>query len=75
MHTKLAQYRGYTLAEVLIVLMVMIVLGGLGIYSFGGMRDTVLVKQNIEEIKQDLRLAQQKAMLLEKSREKDGYME
>jgi type II secretory pathway pseudopilin PulG len=66
MSMKSAQYLGYTLAEVLVVLMVIIVLGTLGAYSFGGLRDTVLVRQNIEEIKQDIQLAQQKAMLLER---------
>ena len=67
MSKKTARYGAYTLAEVLVVLMVIIILGSIGAYSFGGLRDTVLVKQNIEEIKQDLQLIQQKAMLLEKS--------
>lgn len=66
MSRKPAQYLGYTLAEVLVVLMIVIILGSLGAYSFGGLRDTVLVRQNIEEIKQDLQLAQQKSMLLER---------
>ncbi len=66
MINKSAIYLGYTLAEILVVLMIVIILGGLGAYSFSGLRDTVLVKQNIEEIKQDLQLVQQKAMLLEK---------
>lgn len=66
---KPALYSGYTLAEVLVVLMIVIILGALGASAFGGLRDTVLVKQNIEDIKQDLQLIQQKAMLLEK---KDG---
>ncbi len=66
MSIKAAQYVGYTLAEVLVVLMIVIILGGFGFASFGGLRDTVLVKQNIENIKQDMQLVQQKAMLLEK---------
>lgn len=63
---KPALYSGYTLAEVLVVLMVVIILGALGASAFGGLRDSVLGKQNIEDIKQDLQLVQQKAMLLEK---------
>ncbi|MFA5623229.1 MAG: type II secretion system protein [Candidatus Dojkabacteria bacterium] len=63
---KPALYSGYTLAEVLVVLMVIIILGALGASAFGGLRDSVLGKQNIEDIKQDLQLVQQKAMLLEK---------
>lgn len=66
MKLKSAQYLGYTLGEVLVVLMIVIILGSLGAFSFGGLRDTVLVKQGIEDIKQDLQLVQQKAMLLEK---------
>ena len=73
MSKKAALYKGYTLAEVLVVLMIVIILGGLGAYSFGGLRDSVLVKQNIEEIKQDLQLIQQKAMLLEK-KESEGWI-
>ncbi len=63
---KPALYSGYTLAEVLVVLMIVIILGALGASAFGGLRDSVLGKQNIEDIKQDLQLIQQKAMLLEK---------
>jgi len=73
MSRKSAQYQGYTLAEVLVVLMIVIILGGVGAYSFSGLRDSVLVKQNIEEIKQDLQLVQQKAMLLEK-RDGEGWI-
>lgn len=68
MSCRSAQYLGYTLAEVLIVLMITIILGSLGMASFGGLRDTVLVKQNIEGIKQDIRLVQQKSMLLERKK-------
>ena len=70
---KPALYSGYTLAEVLVVLIIVIILGGLGLSAFGGLRDTVLVKQNIEDIKQDLQLIQQKAMLLEKKSE-EGWI-
>ena len=70
---KPALYSGYTLAEVLIVLMIVIILGGLGASAFGGLRDSVLGKQNIEDIKQDLQLVQQKAMLLEKKSE-EGWI-
>jgi len=73
MSRKSAQYRGYTLVEVLVVLMIVIVLGGVGAYSFSGLRDSVLVRQSIEEIKQDLQLVQQKAMLLEK-RNGEGWI-
>ncbi len=73
MREKSALYQGYTLAEVLVVLMIVIILGGIGAYSFSGLRDSVLVKQNIEEIKQDLQLVQQKAMLVEK-RDGEGWI-
>ncbi len=73
MSRKSAYYLGYTLAEMLVVLMVIVILGALGISSFGGLRDTVLVKQNIEDVKQDLQLIQQKAMLLER-RETEGWI-
>jgi len=66
MNYRSAQYSGYTLGEVLIVLMIVIILGSAGAFSFGGLRDSVLVKQGIEDIKQDLQLTQQKAMLIEK---------
>ena len=73
MSKKAALYNGYTLAEVLVVLMIVIILGGVGAYSFGGLRDSILVKQNIEGIKQDLQLIQQKTMLLEK-KEREGWI-
>lgn len=66
MNYRSAQYSGYTLGEVLIVLMIVIILGSAGAFSFGGLRDSVLVKKGIEDIKQDLQLTQQKAMLIEK---------
>jgi type II secretory pathway pseudopilin PulG len=66
MNYRSAQYSGYTLGEVLVVLMIVIILGSAGAFSFGGLRDSVLVKQGIEDIKQDLQLTQQKAMLIEK---------
>ncbi|MGI6423503.1 MAG: hypothetical protein ACOX0X_02735 [Candidatus Dojkabacteria bacterium] len=67
MNRRSAQYSGYTLAEILVVLIVIIILGSMGAFAFGGLRDSVLVKQGIEGIKQDLQLVQQKAMLIEKS--------
>ncbi len=73
MFKKSAFYYGYTLAEILVVLMIVIILGGMGAYSFSGLRDTILVKQNIEEIKQDMQLVQQKAMLIEK-RSDEGWI-
>jgi len=69
MKNRTAQYSGYTLAEILVVLIIVIILGAVGAYAYSGLRDTVIVKQDVEEIKQNLQLIKQKSMLLEK---KDG---
>jgi type II secretory pathway pseudopilin PulG len=60
-------YPGFTLIEILVVMSVMIILGGLGLFAFGGLRDTVVINQNIADLKQDIQQIQQDAMLIQKS--------
>lgn len=57
---------GFTLLEMLIVLSIIVILGAIGTGGLLEFRETMLIKENIEIIKQDVILAQQKAMLLEK---------
>jgi type II secretory pathway pseudopilin PulG len=66
MKIKSVQYPSYTIMEVLVVLAVVIVLGTLGAFAFGGFRDSTIARENIENIKQNVQLAQQKSMLLER---------
>ena len=58
---------GFTLLEMLIVLSIIVILGAIGTGGLLEFRETMLIKENIEIIKQDVILAQQKAMLLEKN--------
>lgn len=60
-------YPGFTLMEMLVVMSIMIILGGLGLFAFGGLRDTVIINQNLNDLKQNIQQIQQDAMLVQKS--------
>lgn len=60
-------YLAFTLLEMLVVMSIMIILGGLGLSAFGGLRDTVVINQNITDLKQDIKQIQQDAMLIQKA--------
>lgn len=57
---------GYTLLEMLIVMGIFIILGALGVGGYIGTRETLVARENIEVLKQDIRSARLKAMLLKK---------
>lgn len=63
---NISKYSGYTLMEILIVMSILVILGGLGFAAFGGLRDTVLVDQSLTDIKQDIQDVQRASMLLQK---------
>ena len=67
MYMRRINYPGFTLIEILVVMSVMIILGGFGLFAFGGLRDTVVINQNIADLKQDIQQIQQDAMLIQKS--------
>ena len=57
---------GYTLLEMLLVMAIVVVLGAFGVGGFIGVRETMVARENVELIKQDIRSARLKSMLLEK---------
>lgn len=66
MRKSLRRYEGFTLLEVLVVMSIVIILGGLGLYAFGGLRDTLLVNQSFVDIEQNVLQIKQDAMLTQK---------
>lgn len=56
----------YTLLEMLLVMGIVVVLGAFGVGGFVGVRETMVARENVELIKQDIRSARLKSMLLEK---------
>ncbi|MDY0096981.1 MAG: hypothetical protein RBS01_01350 [Candidatus Dojkabacteria bacterium] len=61
-----SRIKAYSLLEMLLVMAILVVFGAFGAGGFLGFRETTLVKENVEVLKQDILLAQQKSMLLEK---------
>lgn len=59
-------YKGFTLVEMLIVMAIFMVLFGMGIAAFSGLRNTVLVNENSQNLQQDIRWAQRAAILLKR---------
>lgn len=52
--------------EMLVVMSVMIIIGGIGIYAITGLRDAVVVGQDVANLKLDVQRAQHASMLLQK---------
>jgi len=57
---------GFTLIEMLIVMAIFVILSAMGAGAFAGIRETTIIRQDVENLKQDIQLAKQKSMLLER---------
>ena len=66
MEMRIKRLVGYTLLELLVVITLFIILGAIGIGGYLGTRETMIARETVETIKQDIRTARLKAMLLEK---------
>ena len=62
----LAKYKGFTLIEMLIVMVIFIALLGLTISSFLGLRTTIQLNQSVQTMQQNFRYAQRSALLLKR---------
>lgn len=66
MNKKRNTIAGYTLLEMLLVMAIVVVLGAFGVGGFIGVRETMVAKENVEILQQDIRSARLNSMLLEK---------
>lgn len=61
------KYSAYTLLEMLLVLGIMVVIGGVGTSSFMGLHNTVKMNEYTMTLEQDIRRIQRASMLLERN--------
>lgn len=61
------KYTAFTLMEMLIVLSIVMILGGIGISSFLGLNNTVKMNEYTMNLEQDIRRMQRASMLLERN--------
>jgi hypothetical protein len=66
MNSRIKKIAAYSLMELLIVLAIFIILASLGTGGLIGFRETMLVKENVERLKQDVELARQKSLLIDR---------
>lgn len=66
MKNKSEVFAGYTLIELLIVIAIFVILASLGIGGYMRTRETMVAKENVQKIIQDIQIARTKAMFLEK---------
>lgn len=66
MEKKKTRLHAFSLVEMLLVIAIFVIFGAFGAGGFLGFRETMFVKENVEIIKQDILLVQQKSMLLER---------
>ncbi|KKP66288.1 MAG: hypothetical protein UR61_C0001G0006 [candidate division WS6 bacterium GW2011_GWE1_34_7] len=66
MEKRKTRLHAFSLVEMLLVMGILVIFGAFGTGGFLGFRETMFVKENVEVIKQDVLLAQQKSMLLER---------
>ena len=64
--TAQRKYKAYTLVEMLVVLGIFIIIGGIGFSAFYGLRDSISMNEKILSITQDIRFAQRSALFLER---------
>ncbi len=64
---------GFTLIEMLIVMTIFIILFGITISAFSGLRNTILMNETVESIKRNFRWTQRSALLLKRS-EGEGWV-
>jgi len=62
-------FLGYTLLELLLVMGIFVILGAMGVGGFLGTRETMIARETVENVKQDIQSARLKAMLLKKGDE------
>lgn len=62
-------FLGYTLLEMLIVMAIFIILAGLGVGGYIGTRETMMARENVQTVLQNVRSARLKAMLFKKGSE------
>ena len=66
MNSKIKKIAAYSLMELLIVLAIFIILASFGTGGLIGFRETMFVKENVEKLKQDIELARQKSLLIDR---------
>ena len=60
---------GFTLIEMLVVMSILIILGTIGMSTLTGFRETISARENIQTLKQDVQVARNKAMFIDKGGE------
>jgi len=60
---------GFTLIEMLVVMSIMIILATVGLSTLTGFRETISARENIQTLKQDVQVARNKAMFIDKGGE------
>ena len=61
------KYSAYTLLELLVVISIFIILGGMTFSSFDGLQNTIKMNEYMLNLEQDIRSVQRSAMLLQRS--------
>lgn len=64
---------GFTLIEMLIVMTIFIILFGITISAFSGLRNTILMNETVESIKRNFRWTQRSALLLKRNKD-EGWI-
>lgn len=65
--TLKGKYSAYTLLELLVVLSIFVVIGGMTFASFDGLQNTIKMNEYMLNLEQDVRAVQREAMLLERT--------
>ena len=65
--TKNKKYPAYTLLELLVVISIFIILGGMTFSSFGGLQNTIKMNEYMLNLEQDIRSVQRASMLLQRN--------
>lgn len=66
MKSMMKRFQSYTLLELLVVIAIFIILGAMGFGGYLSTRETMIARETVETIKQDIRSARLKAMLFKK---------
>lgn len=61
------KYEAYTLLELLVVISIILILGGMSLSAFGGLQNTIRMNEYMLNLEQDVRNVQRAAMLLQRN--------